>query len=113
MEAAARKTKNIPPKPKFEFSKLIIIVAGAFNIGVIVFAMVLMWRTGDTTPLAYLIPSVSGEVGTAIAFYYNKSKIENRLKLMSIYGIEPKNADFTDNGSSGNGMDYIDGGMSI
>lgn len=103
---------SIPPKPKFEFSKLLMIVTGVFNISVIIFSMVLMWRTGDTSPLAYLIPSVSGECGVVAGMYLNKAKVENRVKLMRIYGIEPEREDFSDSGSVG-GDSYINGGMSL
>ena len=41
-------------KTKMEFSKKILVVAGIVNIAVIIFACVMMWRTFDTSPLAYL-----------------------------------------------------------
>ena len=43
--------------------------------------------------------------------YLNKAKIENKLKLMRIYGIEPEREDFSESGSVGDG--YINGGMSL
>ena len=48
-----RRVKKKPPK---EFSKKILIVAGIINAVVIVFTMVMIWRTLDLSPLAYLIP---------------------------------------------------------
>lgn len=48
-----RRVKKKPPK---EFSKKILIVAGIINTVVIGFTMVMIWRTLDLTPLAYLIP---------------------------------------------------------
>lgn len=75
MRAARRKTT--------EFSKKILMVAGAINLVVIVFTMIVVWRTLDLSPLAYLIPSVAAEVATGTAFYYTKAKLENKIKLMS------------------------------
>jgi hypothetical protein len=76
-------------KPKIEFSKIIMIIAGIINIIVIVFAIIMIYKTCDLSPFAYLIPSVAAEVATGTAFYYNKAKIENKIKLMSIYNIKP------------------------
>ena len=45
-----RRVKKKPPK---EFSKKILIVAGIINAVVIVFTMVMIWRTLDLSPLAY------------------------------------------------------------
>lgn len=75
-------------KKKIEFSKKIMIVAGIVNVAIIIFSCVLMWRTGDLTPLAYLIPSVAAETATGTAFYYNKAKLENKIKLMKSYNVE-------------------------
>lgn len=52
------------------------------------FTMAVVWKTGDTSPLAYLIPSVFGELATATGFYYSKAKAENRIKLRKLYGPE-------------------------
>lgn len=73
-------------KTKMEFSKKILLVAGVVNIAVIIFACVMMWRTFDTSPLAYLIPSVAAEVATGTSFYYAKARSENMIKLKKIYG---------------------------
>jgi hypothetical protein len=93
-------------RKKPEFSKLIMLTAGAFNIIVIVFSCIMVWRTEDLTPLAYLIPSTAAEVATGTAFYYNKAKAENRLKLMKIYGIEVNEKNF--DGGEVNGYDGYD-----
>lgn len=76
-------------KRRMEFSKKILLVAGAINIGVIVFACVMIWRTGNLEPLAYLIPAVAAEVATGTGYYYWKAKAENTIKLRKKYGIEP------------------------
>ena len=83
-------------KARMEFSKKILIVAGILNFIVIVFACVMMWRTMDTTPLAYMIPAVSAEVATGTGFYYNKAKAENKLKLMKDNGVAPTEGSFGD-----------------
>ena len=67
---------------KREFSKIIISTVGAVTIFVTAFTLVMVWRTGDTSPLAYLIPAV------ATGFYYSKAKAENRIKLRKKYGPE-------------------------
>ena len=89
-----RRVKKKPPK---EFSKKILIVAGIINAVVIVFAMVMIWRTLDLTPLAYLIPSVAAEVATGTGFYYSKAKVENRIKLMKQNKVEPNETHFSEN----------------
>ena len=77
-----------------EFSKKILIVAAVINIAVIAFTCVMIWRTGDLTPLAYLIPAVAAEVATGTGFYYNKAKLENKIKLMAANKIEPSEESF-------------------
>lgn len=83
-------------QPK-EFSKKILIVAGVINAVVIIFTMIMIWRTLDLTPLAYLIPSVAAEVATGTGFYYSKAKVENRIKLMRQYKVAPQEQHFSDN----------------
>ena len=72
---------------KREFSKIIISTVGAVTIFVTAFTLVMVWRTGDTSPLAYLIPAVFTEAA-ATGFYYSKAKAENRIKLRKKYGPE-------------------------
>lgn len=73
---------------KREFSKIIISVVGAVTIIVTAFTLVMVWRTGDTSPLAYLIPAAFTETAAATGFYYSKAKAENRIKLRKKYGPE-------------------------
>ena len=47
----------------------------------IIYSMLLMWKTNDTSALAFLIPSVFGTVGTCLSFYLWKSKAENIEKI--------------------------------
>ena len=80
----SRRTK----KPKREFSKLILYVVGAVTVGVTAFILIMIWRTENLEPLAYLIPAVFAELATATGFYYSKAKAENRIKLRKLYGPE-------------------------
>lgn len=89
-----RRVKKKPPK---EFSKKILIVAGIINAVVIVFTMVMIWRTLDLSPLAYLIPSVAAEVATGTGFYYSKAKVENRIKMMRQNKVTPNETHFSEN----------------
>ena len=68
-------------KPKREFSKMILIVVSIFTFGITVFSCVMIWRTGDLSPLAYLIPSIFAEAATGTAFYYRKAEAENIRKI--------------------------------
>lgn len=88
---------RVKKKPQMEFSKKILIVAGVINGIVILFTMVMIWRTLDLTPLTYLIPSVAAEVATGTGFYYSKAKVENRIKLMKQNKVEPNDTHFSDN----------------
>ena len=83
-------------KKPLEFSKKILIIAAITNMVVIVFALIMMWRTNDLSPLAYLIPSVAAEVATGTGFYYSKAKVENRIKLMRANKIEPSENSFNE-----------------
>ena len=75
-------------KKKREFSKLIMIAVGAVTVVVTAFTLVMVWRTENLEPLAYLIPAVFAELATATGFYYSKAKTENRIKLRKQYGPE-------------------------
>lgn len=76
---------------KREFSKVILAVAGAVTGIVTAFTLAVVWKTGDTSALAYLIPAVFAELATATGFYYSKAKAENRIKLRQKYGPEVYN----------------------
>ncbi len=89
--------RRVKKKPSKEFSKKILIVAGIINAVVIVFTMVMIWRTLDLSPLAYLIPSVAAEVATGTGFYYSKAKVENRIKLMRQNKVTPNETHFSEN----------------
>ncbi|HHY72303.1 MAG TPA: hypothetical protein GX497_03580 [Bacillus bacterium] len=72
-------------RPKTEFSKKLLYVIFFVTGIIIAFTLAIVWRTGDTTPLSYLIPAIFAEVATATGFYYWKAKKENEIKLKRIY----------------------------
>lgn len=80
--------RNIPKKPRFETSKVILYVVGVVTVGVTAFTLIMVWKTENLEPLAYLIPAIFAELATATGFYYSKAKAENRIKLRKLYGPE-------------------------
>lgn len=76
---------------KREFSKVWLGCVGAVTLIVTAFTLAIVWRTGDTSSLAYLIPAIFAELATATGFYYSKAKAENRIKLRKQYGPEVYN----------------------
>ena len=79
---------RVKKKPKKEFSKVWLGCVGAVTLIVTAFTLAIVWKTGDITPLAYLIPAIFAELATATGFYYSKAKAENRIKLRKLYGPE-------------------------
>lgn len=75
-------------RKKLEFSKIILVAVSVLTVSVTVFTFLIVWRSGDTSPLSYLIPAVFAELATATGFYYSKAKAENRIKLRKKYGAE-------------------------
>lgn len=69
-----------------EFSKKIFIFVSFITLSVTAFSLVLMWKFGDLSAMAYLIPSVFAEFATATGFYYWKARTENKIKLMKKHG---------------------------
>ena len=63
-------------------------VVGAVAFGVTAFTIFIVYNTGDTSPLGYLIPAIFAEMATATGFYYHKAKKENEIKLRKKYGAE-------------------------
>lgn len=66
---------------RMEFSKKIFVVVSLIGIFVVLFSAYMIWKTGDLTPLAYLIPATAAEVATGTGFYYAKARAENEIKL--------------------------------
>ncbi|MEG2018546.1 MAG: hypothetical protein RR128_08825 [Clostridium sp.] len=81
-------------KVNMEFSKKLFIGVSLLNIVIVVFTLIMIWKTLDLSPLSYLIPSAFGELATATGFYYSKAKAENKIKLMKTEGVKPSPEDF-------------------
>ena len=64
-----------------EFSKKILYVLWVSTTIVVALAFVLMWRTGDLSPLSYIIGGLFTELATSTGFYYWKAKNENMMKI--------------------------------
>lgn len=79
---------KIEKGPKMEFSKKILIFSGSVNLLIILFTLIMVWRTENLEPLIYLIPAASGAAAVGEGFYYNKAKTENRIKLMKENKVE-------------------------
>ena len=88
---------------KIEFSKVIFIYVALLTTAVVVFTFIMVWKTEDLSPLQTLIPAVFAEAATGTGFYYSKSKVENKIKLMKIYGIKPTEQSFNENPTQGGG----------
>ena len=71
-------------RKKREFSKVILGVVALAAALIVISSFVIMWRTGDTTPLAYIIPGIFTELSAATGFYYWKARAENQIKLDSL-----------------------------
>lgn len=89
-----REEKKRRKKP--EFSKIIFVGVSVLTLAVTIFSCVIIWRTQDTSALAYLIPAAFAELASATGFYYTKAKAENKIKLMRRSGIQPEASDFID-----------------
>lgn len=73
-------------KRKTEFSKKIFIGVAISTALIVIFSLVVVWRTSDTSPLTYIIPAIFVELATATGFYYKKAEAENKIKLRKLYG---------------------------
>ena len=94
--------------PKLEFSKKIFYIIICIFVAVIIYAMALMWKTGTTDGLAYLIPSVGTLAAAGVSFYFWKAKSENLLKIskqMELDKIQETNNMISDVSSSIQGED--------
>lgn len=75
-------------KRKKEFSKVMAVIAVVMWVIVNIFGMAMVVFTMDTSPLAYVIPSVDAVVGAVLAFYMWKARAENQIKLKKLYNVE-------------------------
>ncbi|MBR5421008.1 MAG: phage tail tape measure protein [Lachnospiraceae bacterium] len=71
---------------KPEFSKVILAVVALATIAIVVASFVLMFKTMDLTPLAYIVPGIFAELASATGFYYWKARAENMIKLKALMG---------------------------
>lgn len=85
-----------------EFSKLIFILntvmvlfVALWGMGLFTFAVVNEIMV-DFTPVVTLIGAAFAEYGTCTAFYYNKAKAENKIKLAKKYKIKIDEEDFNE-----------------
>ena len=69
------------PKKRIETSKKLLIYAVAMASLLSIVTVVAVFLLEDTSPLAYLIPSVFGLASTAYGFYFWKAKNENCRKF--------------------------------
>lgn len=72
---------KIQRSKKREFSKTILRAVALATVVIVALSFILMWKTGDTTPLAYIIPGIFAELSAATGFYFWKAKAENQIKL--------------------------------
>lgn len=72
------------PYPKvyiMQSSKKILVVVSIVNAVVVAAAIFCIIALQDTSSLSYLVPSVATEFSAAVAFYYKKAAMENKLKI--------------------------------
>lgn len=80
-------------KKKPEFSKRIMSEAKYECWVITVIGIFFTWKSLDVTIFSYLIPVSWGGYAIARAFYYNKAKAENAIKLRKAYekaGLDPE-----------------------
>lgn len=109
--------------PKFEYSKLIIIFETILIAILTIGILSLVWYSislefdGAFPYLTTMVSVAWAAYGTSTAFYYNKAKTENKIKLMNmgadkdIVMSEPyinNTKENTDYSSSNNNIDDID-----
>ena len=82
-------------KRRFEFSKLMAVIAISMWLFVNLFCMVMVIFTFDTSPLMYVVPSVDAVVAVVCGYYFWKAKAENQIKLRKIYGVDVNMTDGT------------------
>ncbi len=73
-------------KRRVEFSKKMFVGVAISTALIVIFSLVIVWKTGDTSPLTYIIPAMFAELATATGFYYKKAEAENKIKLKRLYG---------------------------
>lgn len=77
----------IHPK-RYEFSKVIAVIAIVMWVVVNMFSMIMIAITLDVSGLMYIVGSVDAVVAIVYTTYSIKAKAENLIKLKKIYGFE-------------------------
>ena len=80
-----KKNENKAKKKRREFSKIMAVITITMWVIVNFFGMAMVIFTMDSSPLAYVIPSVDAVTGAIIAFYLWKARAENQIKLRQKY----------------------------
>jgi len=78
-------------KKRFEFSKIVAVLAIIMWVSVNVFGCAMIVITLDTSPLVYINARIDEVVAVVLGCYYHKAKMENVIKLKKEYGDD---ADF-------------------
>lgn len=73
---------------RFEFSKIMAVIAIVMWVFVNLFGMAMVIFTMDSSPLMYVIPSVDAVVAAILGFYLWKARAENQIKLKRLYGVD-------------------------
>ena len=81
-------------RKKTEYSKKILTFGWVVFLVVIIFTLFMVYVSENVEPLITLIGVLGGAVGVGEAFYYNKAKTENKIKLMKENKIEIKGEHF-------------------
>jgi hypothetical protein len=92
-------------KPKWEFSKLMAVLAVGTWILNNLFGYTIIILFCDPSPFVYIQGSVNAVVAIVLGFYFWKSRTENIIKLRRIYGID---AEFAVKHSQPNTTQIID-----
>lgn len=75
-------------KGKKETSKIIAFFGGVICVAAIVFSFYMIYITKNIDPLAEIVIGIFGVVGVIFGFYFNKAKLENKIKLMKENKVE-------------------------
>lgn len=90
--AGAKSAKDKRPqkneKKRWEFSKVMAVIAITMWVFVNLFGMAMVIFTMDSSPLMYVIPSVDAVVAAILGFYLWKARAENQIKLKRLYGVD-------------------------
>ena len=79
---------------RFEFSKIMAVIAISMWVFVNLFGMAMVIFTMDSSPLMYVIPSVDAVVAAILGFYLWKARAENQIKLKRLYGVDVDTAGY-------------------